>query len=392
LQGESIMDMKRAVPAFAAILLAGASFLAAAQAAPARTIKVKVTAEQANLREMPDIGSGILQQIPEGTVLEADRKEGEWFFVRYTLEDGGVIGGWIHESLVEVVPEARPVPAPVKKPVQAATPAAPPVDERPRTAGPVGRPLELSVSAGLGLLSPRDLNDGTRGFADWFGASIGIPAPGDADILHLGLLASVELAYRISPRLAFGIAADHLRAASGSEMVFTDELLTETLSTKPSVRGVPVKLTVRFYPGAGLYFRGALGVYSVKAGYLYRREGADSWEQWRGSASASGFGGEAAFGGEWAVAPSTVLFAEAGFRMADFGGLAGEGVYTNSAGDRLTESGRLYYVRRTGADDRVYPVVIVSASEPAGPDVVSVRLAGVNISGLSLQAGLRFKF
>ncbi len=386
------MDMKRAAPVFVAFLLAGAVLSAAGQAIPARTMKVKITAEQANLREKPDIGSGIVQQIPEGTVLEADRKEGEWFFVRFTLEDGGVIGGWIHESLVEVVPETRPVPVPAKRPAQEAAPAAPVREGRPRLSGPVGRPLELSVSAGLGLLSPRDINEGTRGFADWFGASIGIPALREADVLHNGLLASVELAYRISPRLALGLGTDYLRAAAGSEMVFTDELLEETLTTKPSVRGVPVKLTVRFYPGAGLYFRGALGVYSVKAGYLYRREDADSWEQWKGSASASGFGGEAAFGGEWAIAASTVLFAEAGFRMADFGGLSGEGIYTNSAGERLSESGRLYYVRRTGADDRVYPVVFVSADEPADPDIVSVRQAGVNLSGLSLQAGLRFKF
>ena len=88
------------------ILVLGTAHLAAAQVAPARTMKIKVTAEQANLREKPDIGSGIVQQIPEGTVLEADRKEGEWFFVRYALEDGGVLGGWIHESLVEVVPAA----------------------------------------------------------------------------------------------------------------------------------------------------------------------------------------------------------------------------------------------------------------------------------------------
>lgn len=325
-------------------------------------------------------------------MLEADRKEAEWFFVRYTLEDGGVIGGWIHESLVEVVPEARPVPAPAKKPVQKAAPTAPARDVRPRLSEPLGRRLELSVSAGLGLVSPRDLNDGTRGYADWFGASIGVPAPREADILRSGLLVSVELAYRVTPRLALGIAADYLRAAAGGEMVFTDEPLTETLSTKPSVRGVPVKLTVRFYPGAGLYIRGALGAYSVKAGYLYRHEGTDSWEQLKGSASASGFGGEAAFGGEWAVATSTVLFAEAGFRMADFGNLTGEGVATDSWGGRVTESGRLYFVRRTGADDRVYPMVFVSAGEPAGDDVVGVRPAGVNLSGLSLQAGLRFKF
>jgi len=56
-------------------LVLGAALFAAAQVTPARPMKIKVTAEQANLREKPDIGSGIVQQIPEGTVLEADRKE-----------------------------------------------------------------------------------------------------------------------------------------------------------------------------------------------------------------------------------------------------------------------------------------------------------------------------
>lgn len=381
------MDMKRAVPAFVAILLAGA-VLSAAQATPPRTIKVKVTAEQANLREKPDIGSGILQQIPEGTILDADRKEGEWFFVRYALEDGGVIGGWIHESLVQAVAEAAPLP-PVRTPARETVRPAP-ARTRAESARPL--PLEFSVSAGLGPLAPGDLNDGTRGFADWFGASIGIPAPGDPETLRLGWLAGVEVAYRVSPRLAIGLGADLIRASAPGEMTFTDMLLTETLATKPSVRGVPVKLTVRFYPGAGLYLRGALGVFSVKAGYVYRREGVDSWEQWKGSASASGFGGEAAFGGEWGIAPSAALFAEAGFRMASFGGLTGENVYTSSTGDRETESGRLYYVRRTGADDAVYPMVLVAASAPAGPDIVASRRARVSLSGTSVRAGIRFRF
>jgi hypothetical protein len=372
-----------------AILLAGAVLSAAAQATPARTIKVKVTAEQANLREKPDIGSGILQQIPEGTILDADRKEGEWFYVRYALEDGGVIGGWIHESLVQAVAEAVP-PPPAKTPAR--EPARPVRPARARAERPRPLPLEFSVSAGLGPLSSGDLNDGTRGFADWFGASIGIPATGDAEILSLGWLAGVEVAYRVSPRLAIGLGADLIRASAPGEMTFTDTFLTETLATKPSVRGVPVKLAVRFYPGAGFYLRGALGVFSVKAGYLYRHEGADSWEQWKGSASASGFGGEAAFGGEWAVAPSTALFAEAGFRMASFGGLTGEGVYTDSTGERLTEPGRLYYVRRTGADDGVYPMVLVAASAPAGPDIVASRRARVSLSGTSVRAGVRFRF
>src|SRR5512136_3112683 len=103
-------------------LVSGTVLVAAAQNAPVRLTKIKVTAEQANLREKPDIGSSIVQQIPEGTVLDADKKEGEWYFVRYALEDGGVIGGWIHESLVEVVEGAAPVTPAAKPPAAAGTP------------------------------------------------------------------------------------------------------------------------------------------------------------------------------------------------------------------------------------------------------------------------------
>ena len=102
------MRTKRTILPIVVILVLGAA-LCAAQVTSARPMKIKVTAEQANIREKPDIGSAIVQQIPEGAILDADKKEGEWFFVRYTLEDGGVIGGYIHESLVEGVEEGGAV-------------------------------------------------------------------------------------------------------------------------------------------------------------------------------------------------------------------------------------------------------------------------------------------
>jgi len=390
--------MKKRALLIPLIFLLALPLARAAQNAPARTMKIKVTAEQANLREKPDIGSSIVQQIPEGSVLGADKKEGEWYFVRYTLEDGGVIGGWIHESLVEVVAEGGPVREAVKTPAK----EAPPSERAPRPIR-IGRitrpefstgsiPLEFSVSAGIGSVAPRDLNDGTRGYADWFGASIGIPAPGSADVLHLAFLAGFELSYRISPRLAIGVGADFLHGGNGGKIVFTDALLTETLSTEPSVRGVPFKIMARFYPGAGFYIHGGLGIYAVKAGYLFRHEGPDSWEQWKGSATGSGLGGEAAFGGEWGIAPRTVFFAEAGFRMAGFHGLTGQNVYTNSAGETQMEPGILYSFRKTAADENVYPLIFVRGSVPSEAGVVDSRRAEVNLSGTAVRVGVRYSF
>ncbi len=383
------MRMRAYLLFFLVVGLAGAPFLAAAQKAPAQAARVKVIAEQANLREKPDIGSSVVQQIPEGTVVEADKKEGEWYFVRYTLEDGGVIGGWLHESLVEPVEGGAPVPA-------AAAPAAPVPAASGGTASARSEtsafPLEISVSAGVATLAPRDLNDGTRGFPEWFGAMVGLPAPETADILHVGSAAEVELAYRISPRLAIGLGAGYLHAANGDGMTFADELDTRTVSTKPSVSSGSVKVTARFYPGAGLYLRGALGLYSVKAGYLYRIEGGGTWTESRGSATATSLGAEAAFGGEWALGLRTAFFAEAGLRMAGVDELKGENTDSNSADVKVIETGTMYFFGRMAEDGNDYPLVGIRASAPAGSDYVGTRRAELNLSGMSIRVGLRYRF
>jgi hypothetical protein len=391
------MSINRSILLMMVTLILGTALLAAAQATPARLTKIKVTAEQANLREKPDIGSSIVQQIPEGTILEADKKEGEWFFVRYTLEDGGVIGGYIHESLVEVVEAGEPVRE--TKTGGKELPARERVS-RPIRIGKIkmpdlstgGLPLEFSVSVGIGSIAPRDLNDGTRGYADWNGAELGIATPGAADVLHLAALAGFELSYKISPRLAIGLGADYFRGANRGLLEYTDPLVTETLVTRPAARAVPVKLSVRFYPGAGFYVRAGLGICAVKASYLYRHERTDSWEQWKGSATTSGLVGEAAFGGEWDIAPQTSFFAEAGFRMASFRALTGKNVTTNSGGAAETEPGTLYFFHKTGADAGTYALLFVRGSAPAEEGVTSARRADVNLSGTAIRVGIRYRF
>jgi hypothetical protein len=371
--------------------LIGAPPLSAAQQAQARAMRVKVVAEQANLREKPDIGSAILQQIPEGSVLDADRKDGEWYFVRYTLEDGGVIGGWLHESLVEPVEaEAAPAPVAATEPAAFERPAVAVSPSIRRPAEP-GLPLEISVSAGLATLAPRDLNDGAKGYPDWYGATIGVAAPEPAGILHAGPAAEVELAYRISPRIALGLGAGYLYAVKGTEMTLAGELATETVRTRPSLRSGAVKATVRFYPGAGIYVRGAIGLYSVTAGYLFRHTGDDLWEESKGSATATCLGAEASFGGEWAAGKRTAFFVEAGLRMAAIDNLSGKNTDSNAEGSE-TSTGTLYFFHRTAPDERAYAAIVVHAGEPAGLDIVDPHPAEINISGIALRVGLRYRF
>jgi len=389
------MRVKASVLSLFLVLALGNSLLPAAQNVPARAAKIKVTAEQANLREKPDIGSAIVQQIPEGAVLETDRKDGEWYFVRYTLEDGGVIGGWIHESLVQVVEEAKAQPAgetgtkPAQRPARPARPRPrlPSLDFR---SGPV--PLEISFSLGAATLAPRDLNNGTQGFVDRTAASAGLAAPDSVQILRAAPVLGFELAWRIDARWTIGLGADYLRGANGGRAELGGTDVIETAATKPSARVVPVKVIARFYPGAGFYVRGALGLYAVKAGYLFRREGAGAWEQWKGSASTTGLGGEAAFGGEWDIAPRTLLFLEAGLRMASVDGLTGQNSYTNSDGRSVREAGTLYDYRQAADGGNAYPMVLVQAAPPSGTGISDARRTRVNVSGTSFRIGVRYRF
>lgn len=394
------MRMTRTVLAVVSIIVVGAAVLAGPAAGQARATKIRITAEQANLREKPDIGSSIVQQIPQGAVLEADKKDGEWYFVRYALEDGGVIGGWIHESLVEVVETAAPVVERGRKPAErpADRPAGEPARPRQRPKLPPLEfrsgdvPLEISFSLGAGTLAPGDLNDGVRGFVDWAAAEAGLASPGGAQTLQAALLMGFELSYRLTPRWTIGLGADFTRGANAGEVDLVGTGVTGTAATKPSVRVVPFKIGARFYPGAGFYARAAVGLYAVKAGYLYRRGSADVWEQWKGSASASGLGGEAAFGGEWDIAPRTLFFAEAGLRLAGFDGLTGENVYTNSDRQSVREPGRLYYFRRPAGEAGDQPIVLVQGTEPSGEGISGVRQARINITGLVIRVGVRYRF
>jgi len=198
--------------------------------------------------------------------------------------------------------------------------------------------------------------------------------------------------YRVTPRLAVGLGADYMRAANKDRTEFEDPDFTETLLTRPAARTVPFKVLARYYPGAGFYVRGGLGIYSVKASYLYRHELPDSagWRQLKGEASGTGLGGEAAVGGEWEIAPRTVFFAEAGVRLARFGKLTGTNTTTHLTGQVATEPGTLFYVSRVAGDGNTYPLVYVAASAPV--DAADSRRAVVDLSGAALRAGVRYRF
>jgi hypothetical protein len=392
------MRMKRIGLSIIMIFALGAALPLGAQERTLQAVRVKVTAEQANLRERPDIGSAVVQQIPEGTVLQADGKEGEWYLVRYVLDDGGVRAGYVHESLVVVTAEAAGPPAKEARDPLAVTPAeprpkapAPRPARAPRPAAAAMRPFELSVSLIGGPVDPADLNDGAQGLVAHNAALLGVEPSGSAGAMRLGVGAGLELSYRISPEFAVGLGLDHLRGGTTSRVTYAAELFTETLTVEPAFQATPVKALVRFYPGRGFYLKGGLGAYRAKAGYVYKFDREGIWRQYKGSATAWTFGAEAAFGGDWDVGRNLAVFAEAGFRLARWTGLEGREVFSNFLDETLTEAGTLYFWRQA-LDASSYPFLFVRGARPSGPEISGARAADINLSGAALRAGLRFRF
>ncbi|MGB7295791.1 MAG: PEGA domain-containing protein [Candidatus Aminicenantales bacterium] len=78
--------------------------------ASATTLKVKVIVDNASVKATPEIGGQTLANIPLGTVLEAESKQGEWYKVA-TAKDGTAVSGFIHELLVEETSDEESPPA-----------------------------------------------------------------------------------------------------------------------------------------------------------------------------------------------------------------------------------------------------------------------------------------
>ena len=216
--------------------------------------------------------------------------------------------------------------------------------------GPAPSPSSSPSPPASATLAPRDLNDGTRGYADSDRRHRSAFRPRRAPTSCTSpVLAGFELSYRFSPRLAVGLGADFFAALErGHDRPRGRRPSSETVSTKPSVRASRSRSWPASIPARGSTSAAASASTPSRPAIFSARKGADSWEQLKGSATATGLGGEAAFGGEWDVAPRTVLFIEAGFRMASFGGLTGRNVTRTPPARHQTEPGTLYFFHRTG--------------------------------------------
>lgn len=375
-------------------------------------IKLRVAAEQANIREKPDIMSAILQQLPEGATLEAERKEGEWFAVLVEKQEGGFILGYVHESLVMVMEEAPQEQPPQKERVEEQAqavvepvekkreePRLPPPQTPPATTGKEKRErMNLAFWLGSRHVAVGDLNDGAAGLARYYESRLAVAGDGEVEALHSGYLLGAELRIPLASGFYLSLGAEYSSGEASSSVAYKEGSSEALYSTKPWLRTTPISLALLYYPLRFLYLKAGLEYSFARCAYFYRFstpdpfEQTESWQEWTGEASSSGFGYQLGLGLEWPLGSRVSLIAEAAFRHGRLNDLRGEDFYQESTNYQSRERGTLYRIRATAGGPETFPLVFIRDREPTEAGVMDVRKAELDLSGYSLRLGLKVRF
>ncbi|MFC2166198.1 SH3 domain-containing protein, partial [Acidobacteriota bacterium] len=377
--------------------------------------KLKVIAEVANIRQSPDIGSPIIHQLAQGTIMEATQKQEEWYTVEMTLEDEKIISGFVHESLVleierrvpeeeiletEVVEEEEIKEEPQEEVLETEV-----VEEEPiQTVQTISEAEEefaperifsrftLSFSGGLNYIVVGDLNEGAQGLSDFYGATLGETPVGTVSPLHWSYILGGELSYYLTPKMTINLGIDYFYGNIESTVEFPDRKFAERFTTGPKVRDIPVGLTLSYYPYPFLRLKVGVEYHIAKCKYYYMYEEEDRWQEWRGNASSSGLGFMGGIGVEKAISPRLILFLEAAGRYAQIENFEGTDEYLNSQGATSTEKGKLYIWEGHLNEVESYPLVYIREKKPSEANVSNARLAIVDFSGFYIKVGIKIKF
>ncbi len=414
---------KRIIKACALLLASSLLFIVAARGDEVLR-KLKVVTEQANIRLKPSIGSIIIKQVPQGTILESTAQQGDWYLIKLTPDELEQVSGYVHESMViilegppkeqeepEIIMEEEEVEKPKeiikpkeeekieeKEKIEEAPPTQPettppsqPVITPPPSFKPPKFLYELVFSGGGSFINGGDLNDGSKGLADYRSDILAFQQQGQVKPAHLSYILGGELTLALSSHFSLGIGADYFLGERESLVEFKDDPSSETLTTHPKLQAVPLRLAIYYYPFRNLYAKIGVEYYLAKCAYYYRQARVGSWEEWRGEATAQDFGTIGGLGLEFKIAPSFNFIVEATIRYARISGFKGKDRSKDSTGTTHIEEGTLYFYRVETSGDS-YPLLFIRESPPTEAGVSNPREAVINFSGLSLKTGFKVRF
>ncbi|MBN1272970.1 MAG: SH3 domain-containing protein [Candidatus Aminicenantes bacterium] len=370
----------------------------------AGSTRIRITVERANIRLNPSLESPVIGTASAGMVFEIQGKIESWYRISLPPDEKGiVISGYIHSSIIEVLPEERKTEVEIKKetpPQPESQPAIPPFrapsDKPSSSGGGVG--FGVKLSGGMSYLIIGDLNSSFGGERKVVEENA-VPSSvnGAIEDLHNGM--DLGFSVFIYPVGRFGIelGAGFISAARKNEIEWEDAVFgpVEAIRTF-EVSAIPLKLGICYDVPLGsklalsLNAGGAYFLGRFKETSAYYNPGEDSDVKAEASKGCIGFYGGLDF--TFHLSPGLSFFITAGGRYARLTKVEGDFSYAGLdwyEGPFSIEGKRtLYYYEAWGE----YPRFVWRETGPAEFFEVGLREAVIDLSGIYFGAGIKLRF
>ncbi len=377
--------------------------------------EVKVTVQKGNVRVKPSLQSTVIGRVPLGASFKVLETEGEWFKISLPPdEDGFVISGYIHSSVVEVSEvekaeenietekESKKAKRKKEAKIQEGNTSPPPPSEPqyeqpPARSGGMG--FGFKLSGGGSYLMLGNLNQFFDDRNSWINdvADTGTIV-GSYPNLNLGFGGGAEFILYFTPNIGVGVGADFLSASYSSGNVEWEETLWiwalySKESTDMTLSAIPLKLSLHFNLPMGSSMNLA---FNVGGGYYlgtFKQDltGSGIWFvipfydfEDSVTASPSTFGFHGGLGFEFNVSPGVALCLDIQGRYAQFSEITGTYKYDDLTG--TGEEERTLYTTKYGSSDQY----LMYGWYETAP--VNSEIATIDLSGIDFKFGVKITF
>jgi len=264
--------------------------------------------------------------------------------------------------------------------------------------------LSIRLYGGYSHIAAADVNDGSRYYFDLVEAYVAGgfgTATGGYKPVHGGYNFGADVIYQISPALGIGLGVGYMRNASDSLVTFSEGTETVDITSAPTLTTMPIRLGLFFTVPMGQKLNltagaGAAYYLGLKLDATQGLEfAADEWMRMTLQASernGADIGFHGSLGFEYMLSAKMGFFVEAVGRYAKFKNFGTvTGISEDSLGGSDTTEGTLYIVTDS-FDGSEISMFEISDTEPIPGPGGTVREPKIDLSGFSLQAGIRIRF
>jgi hypothetical protein len=265
--------------------------------------------------------------------------------------------------------------------------------------------LALRLYGGFSRAEAGDLNEGLDGYYELFKlySALGFgTTTGGYNRLRAGYNFGGDLIFQVTRHVGIGIGAGYMRFSESSLMTWTLESESAEFSTSPMLSAVPIRLglflTLPLGKRLNLTVDGGAAAYAALKFDVPQRIGYPEGDWLEISLKASrnspfdNIGYQGSLGFEFIVSRNVGFFVEALGRYARFKNFeTATALYKNNAGESETIEGRIYLETYT-SDEGGYSVFTIEETPPVSDPPGHVYTEPkIDLSGFSLQAGLRIR-